>query len=250
MKDFLLEACVDSIASAEAAKRGGADRLELCTGLVIGGLTPGMSFFHQVKERTGLRIHVLIRPRFGDFCYADEEFEAIKEDIAAFVQAGADGIVAGFLRPDGNLDLPRMKQVREICKDCHFTLHRAFDVCADPFRALQEAKELGVNTILTSGQKDSALDGAALLHDLVQASEGCVDILVGSGVKSQNLAELAAKTGAKSFHLSAKKEKDSTMAYRKSDVHMGLPMMSEYTIFETDEQEIAAARRVLEQFEG
>ncbi len=250
MKDFLLEACVDSTASAEAAHRGGADRLELCSGLVVGGLTPGLSFFRQVKERTGMRVHVLIRPRFGDFCYSEEEFAVMEEDVKAFVEAGADGIVVGFLQPDGNLDLSRMRQIRELCGDRHLTLHRAFDVCADPFRALGEAKELGVNTILTSGQRDSALEGAALLHDLVQAAGGKVDILVGSGVHSANMAQLAAKTGAKSFHLSAKKEKDSAMAYRKSDVHMGLPMMSEYTIFETDEREIAAARRVLEQFEG
>ena len=250
MKEFLLEAFLDSLASAEAAKQGGADRLELCTGLVIGGLTPGLSFFRQVKKRTGLRVHVLIRPRFGDFCYSADEFEGMKEDIQAFVQAGADGIVTGFLRPDGHLDFERMRQVRELCGTCHFTLHRAFDVCVEPFRALREAKEIGVDTILTSGQKDSALDGADLLHDLVQAAEGKVDILVGSGVQAKNLAELASRTGAKSFHLSAKKEKDSAMAYRKTDVHMGLPMMSEYTIFETDAQEIAAARRILEQLSG
>lgn len=100
-----------------------------------------------------------------------------------------------------------MRQIRELCGDRHLTLHRAFDVCADPFRALEEAKELGVNTILTSGQRDSALEGAALLHDLVQAAGGKVDILVGSGVHSANMAQLAAKTGAKSFHLSAKKKK-------------------------------------------
>jgi len=174
MKDFLLEACVDSTASAEAAHRGGADRLELCSGLVVGGLTPGLSFFRQVKERTGMRVHVLIRPRFGDFCYSEEEFAVMAEDAKAFVEAGADGIVVGFLQPDGNLDLSRMRQIRELCGDRHLTLHRAFDVCADPFRALGEAKELGVNTILTSGQRDSALEGAALLHDLVQAAGGKV----------------------------------------------------------------------------
>lgn len=250
MKDFILEACVDSTASAEAAKRGGATRLELCTGLVVGGLTPGLSFFQQVKARTGMRTHVLIRPRFGDFCYSEEEFEVILEDIRRYVEAGADGIVTGFLQPDGTLDLRRMEQVRKLCEDRHFTLHRAFDVCADPLRALEEARNIGVNTILTSGQQDSALDGADLLRELVRQAGGQVDILVGSGVHSRNIKELAARTGATSFHLSGKKEKDSAMVYRKSDVHMGLPMMSEYTIFETDEHEIAAARRVLEQFEG
>lgn len=246
MNHFTLEACVDSTASAEAAKRGGADRLELCTGLVVGGLTPGLPFFQQVKERTGLPAHVLVRPRFGDFCYAQEEFEVMLEEIRNFVAAGVDGIVTGFLRPDGTLDFARMEAVRALCSGCHLTLHRAFDVCADPFRTLEEAKSLGVDTILTSGQRDSALDGAALLHDLVQAA-GEVDILVGSGVSAKNLPELAARTGAKSFHLSGKKERDSAMIYRKSDVHMGLPLMSEYTIFETDEHEIAAARRALEQ---
>lgn len=246
MNHFILEACVDCIASAEAAMRGGADRLELCTGLVIGGLTPSLSFFHQVKARTGLRTHVLVRPRFGDFCYTDDEFAVMIEEISALVQAGADAIVTGFLLPDGNLDLAKMEKVRAICKNCRVTLHRAFDVCADPYRALEEVKSLGIDTILTSGQQNSAAEGAALLHELVKQA-GPVEILVGSGVKSGNLRDLALKTGAKSFHLSAKKEKDSAMRYRKAGVSMGLPAMSEYTIFETDETEIAAARQVLEQ---
>lgn len=246
MNHFILEACVDCIASAEAAMRGGADRLELCTGLVIGGLTPSLSFFHQVKARTGLRTHVLVRPRFGDFCYTDDEFAVMIEEISALVQADADAIVTGFLLPDGNLDLAKMEKVRAICKNCRVTLHRAFDVCADPYRALEEVKSLGIDTILTSGQQNSAAEGAALLHELVKQA-GPVEILVGSGVKSGNLRDLALKTGAKSFHLSAKKEKDSAMRYRKAGVSMGLPAMSEYTIFETDETEIAAARQVLEQ---
>ncbi|WP_195983708.1 copper homeostasis protein CutC [Clostridium sp. D33t1_170424_F3] len=246
MNHFILEVCVDSIASAEAAMRGGADRLELCTGLVVGGLTPSLSFLHQVKERTDMRTHVLVRPRFGDFCYTDDEFAVMLEEISALAQAGADAIVTGFLLPDGNLDLVKMEKVRALCKSCCVTLHRAFDVCADPRRALEEAKSLGIDTILTSGQQNSAVEGAALLQELVKQA-GPVEILVGGGVKPENLRELALKTGARSFHLSAKKEKDSAMRYRKAGVSMGLPAMSEYTIFETDETEIAAARQILEQ---
>ena len=246
MKDFLLEACVDSTASAEAAHRGGADRLELCSGLVVGGLTPGLSFFRQVKERTGMRVHVLIRPRFGDFCYSEEEFAVIEEDVKAFVEAGADGIVVGFLQPDGNLDLSRMRQIRELCGDRHLTLHRAFDVCRDPFEALEAARRLGVDTILTSGQQASCTEGAPLLAQLVAAAGGRPQILVGAGVSATVIRDLQPQTHADAFHLSAKRTLDSGMAFRRAGVPMGLPGMDEFTVWQCDEAAVRQARAALD----
>ena len=192
-------------------------------------------------------INVLIRPRFGDFCYTDEEFEIIRRDVKMFREAGADGVVIGILKPDGSLDVERMKILMEEAGTLSVTLHRAFDVCADPMQALQQTKELGIDTILTSGQKNTAVEGAQLLQELVKAADGDVDILVGSGVKASVIEQLAPQTGATSFHMSGKITLDSPMTYRKEDVSMGLPMMSEYTIWQTSAEEIAKARKVLDQ---
>ena len=192
-------------------------------------------------------INVLIRPRFGDFCYTDEEFEIIRRDVKMFREAGADGVVIGILKPDGSLDVERMKILMEEAGTLSVTLHRAFDVCADPMQALQQTKELGIDTILTSGQKNTAVEGAQLLQELVKAANGDVDILVGSGVKASVIEQLAPQTGATSFHMSGKITLDSPMTYRKEDVSMGLPMMSEYTIWQTSAEEIAKARKVLDQ---
>ena len=147
----ILECCVDSVESAIAAKSGGADRLELCQGLVIGGGTPGTALFQEIKNQMDIRIHALMRPRFGDFCYTRHEIDILCGDIRTFRKLGADAAVIGALKPDGTLDVEAMKRMNDAAGDMSITLHRAFDVCRDPFEALETAKELGVNTILTSG---------------------------------------------------------------------------------------------------
>mgnify|MGYP002745148851 CR=1 FL=1 len=153
MKEYILEACVDSVESAMAAVEGGADRLELCGNLIIGGTTPGPWLFDEIRKRSDIRIHALIRPRFGDFCYTRHEIDILCEDIRTFRKLGADAAVIGALKPDGTLDVEAMKRMIDAAGDMGITLHRAFDVCRDPFEALETAKELGVNTILTSGQR-------------------------------------------------------------------------------------------------
>ena len=176
--NYTLEVCVDSTASALAAKRGGADRLELCADLIIGGTTPSPALLRQVKAETGLPVRALIRPRFGDFCYDHYELAQMAECAAELVAAGADGIVTGVLTPAGALDTdalcPIYAAARQAAEKAHrtvdCTLHRAFDVCCDPFAALEAAKQLGLATILTSGQAASAPQGAALLRQLVEAA--------------------------------------------------------------------------------
>ncbi|MDO5416529.1 MAG: copper homeostasis protein CutC [Lachnospiraceae bacterium] len=246
MEYGILEACVDSVESAVAAAEGGANRLEVCANLVIGGTTPGVSQFKQIRKACDIRMNVLIRPRFGDFLYTDHEFQMIAEDAKMFRELGADGIVVGCLMPDGNLDIERMKVLREIAGDGHMTLHRAFDVCRDPFQALEEAISLGVDTILTSGQKDYCLDGKELLGQLLRQAAGRIDILVGSGVNAETIACLMKEIPAKSFHMSGKKVLDSGMIYRKEDVNMGIPGLGEYDIFRTDAEQIRQARRQME----
>ena len=221
MEKYVLEVCVDSVESALAAKAGGATRLELCANLVIGGTTPGYTLFEQIKRETGLPVRTLIRPRFGDFLYTEYEYQQMLQDIRHFAQAGADGVVIGSLNADGTLQEEQMRGMIEAAGKCEITLHRAFDVCVDPIAALQKAEELGVNTILTSGQEADCLAGSVLLAELVKHS-GSLTIMAGAGVTSSNLAELAAKTGAHAFHMSGKKMLPSGVCYRNARVPMGL----------------------------
>ncbi len=181
MGKYILEVCVDSAESALAAVSGGADRLELCAGLVIGGITPDVSLYEKVRELTDTRIHVLIRPRYGDFLYTDYEFEIISRSVELYRKLGADGVVVGCLLPDGSLDQERMKRLKSLAGDMNVTLHRAFDMCRDPYRALEQAKETGIGTILTSGQKESCSEGMELLAGLVKSGGGQVDIMAGGG---------------------------------------------------------------------
>lgn len=243
---YTLEICVDSVASALAAKRGGADRLELCADLIIGGTTPSLALVRQVKAETGLPVRALLRPRFGDFCYDRYELAQMAETAAELVQAGADGIVTGVLTPEGELDVDALRPIYAAAgRPVVCTLHRAFDVCKDPFAALEAAKALNLGTILTSGQAASAPAGASLLRRLVEAAGPDLEILVGAGVTPANLPALAAETGAHAFHMSGKQILDSRMAFRREGVPMGLPGFSEFEVWQTSEETIRAARRVL-----
>ena len=250
MTDFILEACVDSVESALAAARGGASRLELCGSLVIGGTTPNPWLFQEIRKHTDIRIHVLIRPRFGDFCYTNEEFVLIREAVKEFRKLGAEGVVIGCLKPDGTMNMEQMKILMEEAEGMSVTLHRAFDVCADPYETMEQAISLGIDTILTSGQKNVCTLGTDLLRDLLEKSAGRIKIQVGSGVNAAVIREIYPKTGATAFHMSGKKTLDSEMKYRKEGVNMGLPSLSEFEVWRTDETAIREARQVLDQFEG
>lgn len=246
MKDYILECCVDSVESAIEAKKGGADRIELCSALVIGGLSPSKALFEKIKSEVGIRTHVLLRPRFGDFCYTDYEHEIIKEEIRMFKEAGADAVVIGSLKPDGSLNMEQMRELVKEAEGMSITLHRAFDMCKDPFQTLEQVKELGIDTILTSGQKNSCAEGAELLAQLVEKSEGKVDILIGAGVDASVIKELYEKTKARSYHMSGKITLDSEMVYRKEEVSMGVASMSEYEVWRTSAERVRTAQKVLE----
>ena len=243
---YTLECCVDSVESAIAAKEGGADRLELCSALVIGGLSPSQALYRKIREQADIPIRVLLRPRFGDFCYTDYEHEILKEEVRSFCKLGADGIVIGTMKPDGTLNLEQMKELMEEAQGMTVTLHRAFDMCQDPFQTLEEAKRLGIHTILTSGQKNVCTEGMDLLKELVEQAQGKTEILVGGGVDASVLPVLAEKTKAKAFHMSGKVSIESEMQYRKQDVSMGVASVSEYEIWRTSEKRIREARRVLD----
>ncbi len=247
MSERILEVCVDSVESAQEAKAGGADRLELCANLVIGGTTPSLSLYRAVKRETGLRVHVLLRPRFGDFLYTKQEFSLLLEEAKRFLEEGAQGVVCGCLNPDGGLDEERLFELLSLSHryKASFTLHRAFDVCQDPFEALKLCESMGVDRILTSGQAETCLKGVSLLKKLMEKAEK-VPLLLGGGVDAQSLRPLLRKLPeAKEFHMSGKRIVQSGMKYRNPAVSMGLPSLSEYEIFRTDREKIRAAKEVL-----
>lgn len=244
-KDYILECCVDSVESAIAAKSGGADRLELCSNLVIGGTTPTLALFREIREKVDIKIHALIRPRYGDFLYTESEANIICHEIKAFREAGAEGVVIGSLRPDGSLNMEQMKKFMQYANGMSVTLHRAFDMCRDPFEALEQAKELGINTILTSGQAPSCVKGIDLLKKLLIAANSNISILAGAGINAEAVKILLEHTDLTEFHMSGKKIMESGMIYRNRHVSMGLPNMSEYEIWRTDENAVRSVKELL-----
>lgn len=245
MERYLLEGCVDSVESAVAATRAGANRLELCGNLVIGGTTPTRALFEEVRANCGNRLHVLIRPRFGDFCYTGHEYRICLREVEQFRDMGAEGVVIGILKPDGSLDRERLGELKAAAGEMGVTLHRAFDVCNNPFEALETVRELGIPAILTSGQQNSCMEGRECIAELVKRSRGQVDIMVGSGVSAGIIRSMYETTGATSYHMSGKVVLDSRMEYRREGISMGLEGLSEYDIWRTGEQQIREAVQVL-----
>lgn len=246
MGKYVLEACVDSVQSALAAERGGADRIELCANLVIGGTTPDINLFHEIRKHTQIPARVLLRPRFGDFCYDEHEYEILLEDIRMFREAGAEGIVVGSLNPDGTLNEHHMEGFKRAAGNMGVTLHRAFDMCADPMKTIEKARSMGIDTILTSGQAPDCLAGSGLIADLVSLAGQDMTILVGAGVSAPVIEQMHRLTRAKAYHMSGKITMNSRMAFRRETVHMGLPGLSEYEIWQTGEENIRKAREVLD----
>ena len=245
MENYILECCVDRLASAINGEKGGANRFELCANLVIGGTTPSLTLFRQVRKHTNLPVHVLIRNRFGDFCYNDDEIEEMCDSIKAFADEGADGVVVGALTPEGDLDEKALRKFAKSAGKAKLVLHRAFDMCRESFSALSKAKELGIDTILTSGQKGNCVDGSPLIKELIERAGKEINILIGAGVSADAIKKVYEMTGGTNYHMSGKKVIDSKMLYRREEVSMGLPSLSEYDIWETSAEEIAKAVRVL-----
>ncbi len=242
----LIEGCVDSYASCAAAFQGGADRLELCANLAIGGTTPSPSLFRQVRRDFPVPINVLIRPRFGDFLYSSPELEEMEDDICRFRDMGANGVVIGVLTAQGNLDCQRMERLIDCAGDLDVTLHRAFDMTCDPLAALEDAIQLGCRTILTSGQARTALEGAEILREVFLQAADRIDIMAGCGVKQDNILTLHRRTGIRVFHTTGRsRPTDSGMCYRKTSVSMGLPSLSEYELWHTDEEEFRACAQLV-----
>lgn len=216
-----LEILTDSVASALAAQTGGADRLELCANLLEGGTTPSHGMIEAVRARSTLTLHVMIRPRAGDFFYDDHELGVMERDIAVAQALGADGVVLGLLTPEGTVDVPNTSRLIEAARPLRATFHRAFDLTRDPFEALEDVVATGADLLLTSGQEDSALDGAPVIAQLVEAAGDRVVVMPGAGITERNLHRVHELTAARQFHLDARAQRPSEMRYRNERCFMG-----------------------------
>ena len=240
MKKYQFEVCANSIESCLAAQAGGADRVELCAGIPEGGTTPSYGEISVARELlTTTRLHVIIRPRGGDFLYSPIEIKTMLMDIEMVGKIGADGVVFGCLTAEGEIDLPAMQQLMQASKGLSVTFHRAFDVCRNSQKALEQIIELGCNRILTSGQQPTAELGIPLLKELQTQAAGRIILLAGCGVNEKNISHIAQETGIEEFHFSARETIKSDMNYKNESVSMGGTVhIDEY------ERNVTTARRV------
>ncbi|MFM1877863.1 MAG: hypothetical protein RLZZ241_729 [Bacteroidota bacterium] len=215
---MLVEVCANSPASALKAQEAGADRIEFCNELAVGGVTPSYGQLEWIRENIKIPVHVLIRPRSGDFCYSDAELECMIRDIKTCAEMGFAGIVSGSLHADRTLNLTATAQFIEAAGSCHFTFHRAFDRCVDPVKALKDLAELGVKTVLTSGQAPNAVSGLPILTKLLSLNTTCA-IMPGGGVNPEN-AGMFQKLGFSAIHLSGISKET------EPQINTGLPMNS------------------------
>ena len=246
----ILEVCVDSYASAMAAIDGGADRLELCSSLAVGGLTPSPALLRQIRQVSNIPIRCLMRTRGGDFLYTQEEIRQMAMEITMLKEAGADGFVIGCLTPEGDLDTAAMKPLIEACGNSGTTLHRCIDVSRDPLETYRLAGKLGIDTVLTSGAAASCKTGAETIARLIalRDAENGPEVLIGAGVNASVIRHFRKTVpGARAFHASCKTELESAMIFRREGVPMGLPGLDEWHIQQTDKNAVSAARQALDE---
>lgn len=234
MRQRMLEICCGDIDSVIAAAQGGADRVELCSALSEGGLTPSTGLIQAAVNVPGIRVHVLIRPRSGDFLYNDAELDIMKADIRVARDIGAHGVVIGALTADGDIDLETCSALMEDAKGMDVTFHRAFDVCRNPGNALEQIIKLGCTRILTSGQAPSAAEGTGALRRLNELAGGRITLLAGAGVSVSNAEAIINEAGVSELHASARHTINSDMRYRNRQVSMGQKGTDEYSRLTTD----------------
>ena len=246
--DRLLEVCVDSLASARAAVRGGADRLELCSALAIGGLTPSSALLEQIRRESDIPVRCLMRPRAGDFLYTKEEILLMAREMELLRAAGASGFVIGCLTADGDLDTDAMAPLLAAAQGAGLTLHRCIDVSRDPLQTFLDAGALGIDTVLTSGAAPNCRAGAETIGLLLELQEaGGPGVLIGAGVNAAAITAFRSRfPAAAQFHMSGKTEMESGMRFRRDGIPMGIPGFDEWHIQQTGEEAVRAARAALD----
>jgi copper homeostasis protein len=223
-----VEVCVDSVASATAAERGGAARVELCGSLIEGGTTPSAGLIEMTRGAVAVDLHVMIRPRGGDFFYDAKEFEIMGRDIAVAKQLGANGVVFGILDVDGSIDIARTSHLVTAARPLAVTFHRAFDMTANLFRALDDVCQTGADRVLTSGGEPSSLKGRETIAQLVRKAYGRIAIMAGGGIKPENARSVLDYTGVKEIHVGFRSAVPSPMRYQNPRVSMGSMEGREY----------------------
>jgi copper homeostasis protein len=242
----LLEICCGSLDDALEAAAGGADRLELCSALFLGGLTPSIGTILEAGRRLDTPFLTMIRPRAGGFQYSAAEFSTMRRDVAMAAEAGTDGVVFGILREDGTVDESRVKQLLKEAGDLETVFHRAFDVTPDPFQALDALADLGITRVLTSGQRESVLEGAALIRELIGHADGRIEILPGGGIEPWNVRECVERTGCDQVHLTALREVPDRSTRARPWMTFGGALRPPEDVFQvTDAALVADVRRAL-----
>ena len=243
----LVEVCLESVAGCRAAEAAGAGRVELCSALVEGGLTPSRGLQRQARRACSLPVFCMIRPRGGDFLYDEDEYAAMLEDVRGAREAGMDGVVFGLLQADGRVDRERTARLAEAARPLEVTFHRAFDVCRDPFEALETLAGIGVERVLTSGQEAGVEEGLPLLRELRERARGRLGILPGCGITLENAARIVAALEPEEIHLAAGRRRPSPMRFRNPRCRMAAhDPPGEYERVETDPAVLEALRRALD----
>ena len=244
----LLEVCVDSLTSARNAIAGGADRLELCSALIAGGLTPYVELLEQIRSESDIPVRCLMRPRAGDFLYEPEEIDMMAKQIKVLKAAGSNGFVIGCLTKEGDLDEEAMRKLIDAADGAGLTLHRCIDVSRDPFETYRTAGRLGIDTVLTSGAASNCVLGLPTIGQLLELRDEIdgPEVLIGAGVKAEVIRNIRAwYPFARAFHASCKADVESAMVFRREGVPMGLPGLDEWHIPTTSREAVAAARAAL-----
>lgn len=235
-----IEVCIDNLESLPLAIQGGADRIELCSALRLGGLTPSTGLMQAAAQSSNIPVYAMIRPRQGDFVFEENDIHLMIADIEQAKLAGLDGIVIGVLTPQGDIDMPACKQLMKAAGPLGVTFHRAFDQCREPAKALEDIISLGCERVLTSGLAPTAEQGIKLLRDLQKQAANRIQIMAGAGVSDKNAKQIIHQASLKEIHLSGKSVRPSLMENREHQTKMGAQDIDDYQIPVTSPQAIAA----------
>jgi copper homeostasis protein len=242
-----LEICVESVEAAIAAERGGASRIELCSALYEGGMTPSYALMQQTLKHIRIPAHIMVRPRGGDFFYSGIEFEVMKQDVRQCKALGVAGVVLGLLNLDGTVDVERTRELVQLARPMQVTFHRAFDSSADLMQSLEDIITTGADRILTSGGANQIVDGAEVAAVLQQRAAGRIEIMIGGGVKASNARQLFQQIGATHFHASLRAPVPSPMQYRKTEMGVGAETERDYIRFTVKEESVRELTGLLQE---
>ena len=243
---MVLEICVDSVESAIASQAGGAQRVELCSDLNEGGITPSDGLIQAVRKHVGIDVFVMVRPRGGDSFYTSYEFDVMKADVTRMKELGADGIVIGMLNQDGLVDVQRTRQLVELASPMQVTFHRAFDMSADLDQSLERVIETGAHRILTSGGVQTVSQGAERVTQLIHAANGRIRIMVGGGIRQENIRKIAQRTKATEFHCSLRIKTQSPVTFRNHSLKLGSVANDEFARYVVLEENVRGLRDTLD----